>query len=150
MAEHRLVNSTSCTCIDFSQPFSSFGYVDTAYGESTAIRRLFSLARSHGSKTFVTEQIFPVGIIADENDEIKQYAPDHCMTGLDRISFWRSSFTVPSSNVCSKNKLIGYAILKHDVVPSRHYDQWHVFEAVFKKYPDRHNCVPIPFPYTVS
>lgn len=154
MVQHRLVPPSSYECVDFRPPFSSFSHIENTYGESFAIRRLFSLARSHArsqeTKTLITERIDPVGIIADENNEIKQYLPDHSMEDLHRLSFWESSFTEPNSTVCSEDKLIGYAILKHDVVPSKRYDRWHVFEAVFEKYQHRHNCVPKPYPYTIN
>ncbi len=37
--------------------------------------------------------------------------------------------------------LLGYGIIKEDVVPNRP-PYWHVFESVFLKYRHKHNCVP--------
>jgi hypothetical protein len=98
----------------------------------------------------MVEEIEPAGIISDENDEIGCYVADYRMKGLDRISFWKSSFTAPNESVCRDELCIGYAILKHDTAPSRNYDKWHIFEAVFKKYPHEHNCVPRPMQYEVA
>lgn len=50
----------------------------------------------------------------------------------------------------SGKDLIGYAILKHDIVESTDYDHWHVFEAVFRKYPHPHNCVPASTVFKVT
>lgn len=150
MNEHRLVHSKNPALIPFEQSFSSFAFVDTRYGkENSATRRLFSIARSHGALTFMIEAIEPAGIISDENDEIKRYATDYEMMGLERISFWRSTLATLGANTYPDKDCVGYAILKHDVVPSKRYDKWHVFEAVFEKYPDEHNCVPNPMKYSV-
>lgn len=151
MDEHRLIDANKVTAIPFDPPFSSFEHVDRIYGDrNPAVRRLFSLARSHDAHTLMIEEIEPAGIISDENDEIKYYVADHEMKGLKRISFWRSRFTVPDESVCREEDCIGYAILKRDTVPSNNYDRWHVFEAVFEKHRDPHNCVPNPMKYTVA
>jgi hypothetical protein len=150
MDEHRLVHSKNLALIPVEQPFSSFTFVDRRYGkENPAIRRLFSIARSHDALTLMIEEIEPAGIISDENGEIKRYATDYEMKGLERISFWRSDLATLGANIFRNKDCIGYAILKHDVVPSKRYDKWHVFEAVFEKYPDKHNCVPNPMGYSV-
>lgn len=151
MEEHRLVDTDNITALSFVPPFSCFEYVDKHYGkENRAIRRLFSLARSHSARTVMIEKIEPVGIISDENDEIRHYVTDYKMGDLHRVSFWRSSFKVPDVSVCRKQNCIGYAILKHDKALSKNYNEWHVFEAVFRKYPHKHNCVPSPMKYRVN
>lgn len=150
MDKHRHVSAKSINVIPFERPFSCFSYIDSFYpGDYPAIHRLFSLARSEGAHTLMVEEIDPIGMIADENYEIKSSASDYEMTKLDRINFWKSRFTKPSANVCNNKTCLGYAILKHDIVPSRKYDEWHIFEAVFKKYPHMHNCVPNPMEYSV-
>jgi hypothetical protein len=150
VAEHRLVRSESITVPEnFLPPFSSFTHVEINYGDSISIRRLFSLARANKAIKLITEKIPPVGIIDSENAEIKSYYPDHYMPDLHRISFWRQEILGQDIHTDSGEKLTGYAILKHDVVPSKHYDYWHVFEAVFEKYLHPHNCVPSPCLYSV-
>jgi hypothetical protein len=98
----------------------------------------------------MTEEIGPAGIITEENEEIRRYVGDHNMTGLHRISFWQSRFRVPRAKVCRSETCVGYAILKCDEAASKSYHKWHVFEAVFKKYPHVHNCVPRPMRYEVA
>lgn len=156
MFEHRLVQPNQITVIPFDPPFSSFQYIDanyqydsSEYGNS-AIRRLFSLGRSHEAHTLMTEEIDPAGIISDENDEINQYFSDYQMTGLRRISFWKSNFTADNIETIQESDCLGYAILKRDQCPSKNCDRWHVFEAVFKKYDHKHNYVPNPHEYQVT
>jgi hypothetical protein len=149
MNEHRLVKSQNSQVISFAQPFSSFDYIDKEFGDNNAVHRLFSLARTQKAKTLLTENIDPAGIISDENDEIKNYAPDYRMQGLRRISFWTSQFSSLEETNLNSRSLVGYAILKHDVSNLKNVNKWHVFEAVFLKYPDIHNCVPNPMNYKI-
>ncbi len=148
--EHRLVDGCGFKVFPFGPPFSSFEYVDQNYGAGyPAIRRIFSLARSLSAHTLMIEDIDPKGIILDENDEIEGYCPGYHMGELQRISFWRSRFG-DSQAARGKKGCVGYAILKHDVCPPAGFDQWHIFEAVFEKYPHKHNCVPNPMAYEVT
>lgn len=124
-------------------PFSCFDWVEANIAQTESIRRCFSLARSLGMRAFIAEDIPAEGIIHEENQELKVLAPDHTMPALKRLSFW----TEPISDVAAvfsidPAALCGYAIVKYDRVPSRSHDGWHVFEAVFRKYPHEHNCVP--------
>jgi len=147
MDAHRLVDPIRIRVKSFSSPFSSFRWVDNNYRnypENYAIRRLFSLGRSHLAQTLLIEDIQPSGMIREENEEIKDYVADHSMEGLVRLSFWRTAFKRPNASDCRDENCIGYAILKHDKAPSRNYDEWHVFEAVFRKFDHPHNCVADP------
>ncbi len=150
MFQHRLIDSNKPDIISFDRPFSSFDFVDMNFQDDFSIRRLFSLARAQGAKTLMVEPIAAAGIITEENDDIKQLFTDYVMTGLTRISFWSSVFTAKNADSRTEEQCLGYAILKRDRVPSKQKNGWHVFEAVFRKYPDRHNCVPNPMTYTVS
>jgi len=151
MDEHRLVASKQINSVSFDQPFSSFDYIDDNHlSGNLAIARLFSLARSEKTRTLIVEKIDAAGIIADENREIKSYFNDYRMADLKRISFWGNDSQGTNAAVSKTAHCIGYAILKHDVVPSKGYTQWHIFEAVFKKYPHPHNCVPSPMKYDVT
>jgi hypothetical protein len=144
MDAHRNVSPRSAQYIDLSQPFSCFDMVDSMFGGSPAIHRCFSLARSFSANTLVIEDIPATGIIEDENNEILDLYADYVCMDLKRLSFWQPAFDASKDIVRrTDNELIGYAILKKDVVPSRR-DEWHIFEAVFKKYEHDHNCVPCP------
>jgi hypothetical protein len=144
MDEHRLVDPSSFKAKSFSAPFSSFNWVDKHYPGNYAIRRLFSLGRSRSAQTLLIEDIQPSGMIREENKEIKGYVVDHSMEDLVRLSFWGTKFKKPNASDCRDENCIGYAILKHDKAPSRNYDEWHVFEAIFRQYPDPHNCAANP------
>lgn len=140
---HRRVRASGLSYFVIEPPFSCFDWVESSLEPTEAVRRCFSLARSLGTKTFIAEDIPAVGLIQDENEELVRLAPDYTMRGLKRISFWTTH--VPNAAALSSvdsTALCGYAIMKHDRVPSRKRDGWHVFEAVFKKYPHEHNCVP--------
>jgi hypothetical protein len=142
MDEHRLIDPTTISIRSFSPPFSAFDWVDQNYDQNNfAIRRIFSLGRSLSAQTLLIEEIPSAGLVSEENTEISLYVPDHRMAALVRISFWKSRFKVPDAALCHESDCVGYAILKHDIAPSRNYDGWHVFEAVFTKYPHPHNCV---------
>lgn len=147
MNRHRLVSPHLLTIHQAAPPFSFFDFVDKHYpGCGPAVHRLFSLARSQDVETFIVESIPAVGSIDDENREILGYAPDHTMNELHRLSFW-STEIVSEEQLAkhSSDDCIGYCILKHDSAESRGYDRWHVYEAVFRKYPHPHNCVPNPY-----
>ena len=136
--------------IALNSPFSNFDFVDKHYDSESAIRRLFSQARSHGSKTLVEERIKAEGVLLSENREISRIHPDYRMTGLKRLSFWnRSVKSVEDISKLSSDALVGYFIAKKDCVPSIQKDDWHVFEAVFRKYEHEHNCVPRQVAYPV-
>src|SRR5438105_1985998 len=136
--------------IPLKPPFSNFDYVDNHFDEETTIRRLFSQARSHGAKTLIVEDIKAEGVLLSENREISKAYPDYKMTGLKRLSFWKRQVkSLGQLRVLTSNDLIGYFIGKKDRVPSMQKDDWHVFEAVFRKYDHPHNCVPRQVRYPV-
>src|SRR6266581_690119 len=139
--------------INLKAPFSNFDYVDKHFDGETAIRRLFSQARSHGSKTLIVEGIKAEGVLLSENREISRMHPDYKMTGLKRLSFWRRGVKSQTQiRELSSADLIGYFIAKKDCVPSITKNDWHVFEAVFRKYDHPNNCVArqVRYPVTIS
>jgi len=123
-------------------PFSLFDFVEDRFGGVDSIRRLFSLARSASTQTLICETIEPQGIVAEENEDILEVLPDYQNPDLIRISFWKKEITAPDTKSLCDNDLAGYALFKHDVSRAKNIDKWHVFEAVFQKYPHDHNCVP--------
>ena len=144
MDQHRCVKGTLLKINKTKAPFSCFSVLSNDYNNNSAIHRLFSLARSFDFQTFTVEDIPATGLILDENNEIFQtYGNDYEMAALQRLSFWKSSFKQRRSigSQCDED-LIGYAILKKDVLKSNSRCKWHVFEAVFRKYQHKHNCVP--------
>ncbi len=143
---HRLVQSESCEIVDLNRPFSNFDYVEDHFGGNDAIRRLFSLSRRNHCNILVREDIPASGLIENENNEIYGMYSNFEMRKLIRLTFWRE-FDERRPN---QNNLVGYAILKRDVVADMAVDRWHVFESVMPKYRHPHNCVPASRNYRVS
>lgn len=146
---HRVLNSQSVEISTIVQPFSCFTYVEEHFQGLESISRIFSLARSLDAETLVKEVIDSAGIIEDENIEIKSLYSDYQPQPIYRLSFWRKRFDDAGYiSGLQDDDLIGYAILKHDIVPSLKYDEWHVFESIMRKYPHRHNCTPFSKSFT--
>jgi hypothetical protein len=142
MDEHRKADPYRVTIISTNAPFSSFDYNENNFNSSAAVHRCFSLARSAGAQTLVIEEINEAGLVQDENLEILRYVADHKMTGLTRLSFWKPTFQREIALKTKNNDdLVGYAIVKKDCSLSKNYNTWHIFEAVFSKYPHEHNCI---------
>lgn len=144
MFEHRLCTSSSSRVIPFGDSFSCFDFIEKEFGEDyPSIHRCFSLARSFESKTLVFEELSPCGegIIYDENTELKTRYPNYSSKRLCRLSFWTKEFiSLDDLEPSDEDFLIGYAIVKNDFIPSLKND-YHVFEAVFKKYSHKHNYI---------
>ncbi len=151
MNRHRLITAKNIVVYPAAAPFSGFRFVETEFKGIDSVRRCFSLARSLGMQTVTLEEIPCKGIIADENDEISGYFRDYQCNRLIRLGFWTKSFKSDKRiHQLSGRDLIGYAILKRDIIESKGYDRWHIFEAVFKKYPHPHNCIPAPTVFKVT
>lgn len=138
--------------IPFDRTFSAFDFFDQRFRRCGAsVRRCFSLARSFGSRTFVLEEIAPIGMAAEENDLLSALGgkSGEC---LYRLSFWKSEFFVPDDIAEQESSsLVGYVLVKHDsgFVDGSFKDVWYVFESVFVKYEHRHNCIARPCTYSV-
>jgi len=143
MDAHRRAASTSVDVVPIGSAFSCFDYVQDHFDRHNAIHRCFSLGRSFDMRMVTIEDIAAQGFVEEENVEIKAYYPDHQMTGLKRLAFWRKPFASAAAiPELGNDDLIGYAIAKKDHVPSCGTHRWHIYEAGFRKYPHPHNCVP--------
>src|SRR4051812_25841980 len=119
---HALTPPRQVDFVSTKRPFSGFDYIEGVYGDVPPVRRLFSQTRSLGVEAIVREEIDATGIIADENDEIRQIYPEYVMDRLERLTFW----SVPINSVADvanagAGKCLGYAILKQDSIPSRRW-----------------------------
>lgn len=141
--DHRRAVADGYEISPLKPPFSFFEFIETKFGDYDSIRRLFSLARSFSCKTLISETLRPTGIIAEENEDIRSWYPDYRNASLLRLSFWKNELSsgIGLSSLNNDN-IVGYAILKHDLITAKNIDRWHIFEAVFMKYPHEHNCVP--------
>lgn len=143
MEQHRSIKPLTLDLYSANQPFSCFDWADDAGIAIYSVRRCFSLARSQGMKSFVVEEIPASGIIEEENSDILAVASDYKMPMLLRISFWdREINSAKEINSFESASLCGYMIVKHDYSKALDVDSSHLFEAVFRKYPHEHNCVP--------
>jgi hypothetical protein len=147
--DHRRATSQEQAILLLKPPFSFFDFIENRFGDYDSVRRIFSLARSFYAESLIIEMIPPIGIIAEENDDIFESYPDYHNPDLLRLSFWKTPISVKGPYSLTSDNLIGYAILKHDEIPSISYDRWHVFEAVLIKYHHEHNFVPRPGNYRI-
>lgn len=149
--DHRKAAGEGMERFPLKPPFSFFDFIETRFGDYDSIRRIFSLARSFSAESLVLETIHPCGIIAEENEDIRQLYPTYSNTGLIRLSFWKQPATVADSiSPLANDDLLGYAILKRDTPRGDDASRWHVFEAIFPKYDHAHNCVPHPQTYHLA
>lgn len=148
--EHRLAAAEGQETFLLTPPFSFFDFVEDRFGDYDSIRRIFSLARSSFAETLVLEQIQPCGIITEENEDTLGLFPSYLNTNLLRLSFWKKAGTAEDVPAFASKDLVGYAIFKQDQVSADNFDEWHVFESVFAKYPHSHNCVPHPQTYRLT
>lgn len=148
---HRRAAPSHVQSLSADHPFSCFSWIESTLTPPVeSVRRCFSLARSHGLRAIVVEDIPAKGLIEEENEDIQRRVADHSMPGLKRISFWTLPVPDPAAvKALDPSALCGYAIIKHDCVPSKNRNRWHVFEAVFRKYPHEHNCMPRDRDYMV-
>lgn len=148
--DHRMAAAEGMETFLLKPPFSFFDFVEDMFGDYDSIRRIFSLARSSCAETLVLEQISPSGIVAEENEDILRLYPSYCNTSLLRLSFWKRPIPDDGISAFTNKDLVGYALFKHDLIEDNGFNEWHVFEAVFSKYPHKHNCVPRPQKYGLT
>lgn len=148
--DHRKAAGEEIELFLLEPPFSFFDFIETRFGDYDSIRRIFSLARSFHAKSLVLENIPPYGIIAEENEDIRQLYPTYANIGLIRLSFWKQAVVADAIPLLSNEDLVGYAIAKRDTPRGEGSSRWHIFEAVFPKYDHAHNCVPHPQTYHFS
>lgn len=143
MLGYRSVAPLSLRVYSIEPPFSNFDFIERNYGSVSSIHRLFSQARGYACRTLVVESIPPVGVLKEDDDELHALFSDFVTGGVQRLTFWHRAFHNLADLLSLTSKdLIGYAILKCDVVSSRKRESWYVFESVMRKYPHVHNCVP--------
>lgn len=112
MDAHRKVEPESVEIISLQEPFSIFEFIGVRFGGHNALHRCFSLARTSDCLTVVLENIPPVGILAEEVEDL---APLTSLYRLSRISFWKSGLeNVETIADQDSEDLIGYVIFKED------------------------------------
>jgi hypothetical protein len=72
-----------------------------------------------GMESITVENIPAVGDVQEENEDIISLFPDYTMPDLKRLVFWRSAVDAEEAiGEKEDSDVIGYAIVKHDVVPT--------------------------------
>lgn len=146
---HRLQDSEDAEFVDFRQPFSCFGFVESRFAKSQTIHRCFSLARSANCSCCVIEPLADVGLLDDDTKEMKRLG-HHVATTNYRISFWkRPALSKAELDALTESELFGYMIVRTDGLDPVN-EEWYVFEAVLLKYDHPHNCVSMPGEYNLS
>jgi len=151
LSQHRISTGQQLKIYSAQAPFSSFKFIESRFHGLDSLRRCFSLARSLRMKTITSEEIPCEGLLLEEKQELLEYFPDYQFKKAVRLCFWKKDITKPSTlNELKSGDLIGYAIIKNDRINSIKYAKWHIFEAVFKKHPHRHNCIPRPKRFKIA
>jgi hypothetical protein len=145
--DHRRAPAENLEVLLLAPPFSFFDLIEKRFGDYDSIRRIFALSRSFNAKMMIIEDIPRLGIISEENEDISASYSEYHNEKLVRISFWTKTTNQSMVSHLTNTDLVGYAILKHDMISTIKYDRWHVFESVFVKYKHKHNCVPRPMKY---
>lgn len=147
---HRKVEPEDLRVRPLAQPFSIFDFIEENFEGCDSIRRLFSVARAAGAGSLVLEKIPAAGIILEENEDILSRFPAYQPGDIFRLSFWLNQIPEEGPLPESARDFIGYALVKRDPeIRGPEFYEWHVFEAVFPKYPHPHNCHPRPKTYSV-
>ena len=122
-----------------SRPFSNFDFVENRFGDIWPLRRILSQVRMHGGETIVIERLQDAADLAEEDADLQQLCPAYDPANGDawRLSFFRGTVrNIRSLSKISPRRFLGYAIVKHYVVPPtvlvcpRGRDEFCVYESV--------------------
>ena len=123
--------------------FSFFQFIEEQrLGEIKPLRRCCSYAREcHAAymsvEEFTGEQDYPEGI-AEDNAYLRECFPDYRCGRLLRLAFWEGPDKLDNSSAeaffssCKAVRLLGYAVIKEDVIPSIRHQRAYLFEEVFQ------------------
>ena len=73
-------------------PFSNFSFIETNFGISEPIKRIFSQARMSQYKTLIMEKIENVGSSKDDDADLQKAGITNTPKFLIRLSFFTSAF----------------------------------------------------------
>ena len=137
--------------------FSSFRYLLEKFNlASRPIHRAFSIARTMGCHTMVMEEIQAIGILDDDNQEVKLLG-GWTKDKIYRFSFWNTVYKKSlTTDDLQTEDLAGYIIIKLDGGVllcnggRRVAERWYVFEGVFRKNDRSNNYLPHATIYNVA
>lgn len=130
--------------------FSNFLFIDSRYKSNTVLRRIFSLARKHGYRSLLIDEI-PENdspLLVEENVALRVRRPDFVDSTVHRFSFFRCE----AGHTLNQEDFIGYAVFKMDSFKSPEKSVDHVFESVMPSPRDsnQNNFIACGRNYTVS
>lgn len=136
----RLAQAASFKVVDIRRPFSLFQFAEDLAVGAAPVRRLLTLARQREASFIVVEALEAVDDVLEENRWLKDRYSDYENSELLRLSIWKAEQS-PTDLMEGflGDHCVGYALLKRDCIPSSSYDDWHIYEAVLRKYPHSHN-----------
>jgi hypothetical protein len=108
--------------------FSNFLFVDQEYAAHPVMRRIFSLARKHGFRSVLIEELDAANCttIAEEDAALAKRQPDFTDSRVHRLSFLRSLPDQPPG----AGDFIGSAIFKSDSFSGLAQPRQHIYEAL--------------------
>lgn len=108
--------------------FSNFLFVDENYGSNPVLRRIFSLARKHGYRSLVIDEITESdsALLAQENKALAARRPDFLRSEVHRIAYFKS----PQGHQPGPSDFVGYVVFKRDYFSTQAQPRVHVFESV--------------------
>ena len=107
---------------------SNFQFVDGHYRSHSVLRRILSLARQHGYRSLLIEEIREAdcALLAEENAALAARCQSFQGGKSHRLSFWHC---LPGA-APAENDFLGYAIFKMDILDPARPPEGHVYEAV--------------------
>ena len=108
--------------------FSNFLFVDRRYRSNNVLRRIFSLARKHGYRSLLIEEIAECdcSLLAEENAALRIRRPDFKFATAHRLSFFRCT----NDQRPKPADFIGYVVVKADKFNGSALPKDHVYESV--------------------
>lgn len=108
--------------------FSNFLFTDQHYDSNPVLRRIFSLARKHGFKSLLIDEITEsnCALLQAENAALACRRPDFQRSEVHRIAF----LACPAQQAPGPGDFLGYVVFKRDFFASQPKPRAHVFESV--------------------
>jgi hypothetical protein len=128
---------------DLARPFSNFNFLSNHQlfkNIKYSLPRIFCESRRAKSSTLVVETLDESEETLDETIALRKVGLIE--SKLWRLTFWTCSHDKSIAFSPADNSLVGYAIVRADILNNRADPVVHVFESVFQKYDHFHNFVP--------
>jgi len=116
---------------------SNFRFVDESYESRHTVRRIFSLARKLGFRSFCVETVLPdTDWLQEEDANLRSRNCGFKESKVERISFFETDVARAKRGLISPKEYIGYVVVKRDVCKSVDRSRLYVYESVLPTYRD--------------